>query len=65
MKRYQSRRGNGRFIKNTMENTFGLHVEICPHCRICNPYKVNEPKPEKCHDCGKFLREPEESKDER
>lgn len=55
MKRFQSRGGGGRFRRNTMENTFGLHVPACPHCRRFNPYSVGEKKPENCHACGKPL----------
>jgi hypothetical protein len=55
MRRYQARRGNGRWTRNTCENTFGLHVEVCPHadCRAFNPYGIGEPKPEECHRCGR------------
>jgi transposase-like protein len=58
MKRFQSRRGNGRFQRNTLENTFGLTVQTCPHCRTFNPRSVGEPKRETCHACGKPLDEP-------
>ncbi len=53
-RRFQSRRGNGRFTRNTMENTFGLHVPVCPDpaCRRFNPHSVGTPAPEKCHACG-------------
>jgi len=57
MKRFQARRGNGRFTKNTMENTFGLHCAGCPHadCRRLNPSRVGEPAPTTCHACGRSL----------
>lgn len=53
MKRFQARRGNGRFIRNTMENTFGLHCAVCPYddCRRLNPTPVGEPQPTHCHAC--------------
>jgi len=54
-KRFQARRSNGRFTKNTLENTVGLHCEICPHCRRFNPYGLHEPKPTQCHACGQLL----------
>lgn len=52
MKRIQSRRGNGKFTRNTLENTAGLHCIWCPACRIGNPWPVGGERPEKCHDCG-------------
>ncbi len=55
MRRFQSRRGNGRFTGNTMENTLGLHCEVCEACRSLNPWKVGESMPEKCHNCGEPL----------
>lgn len=59
MKRLQSRRSNGRWQRNTLANTFGLSVEVCPTCRIFNPYAVGQPKPVTCHDCGAALGERE------
>jgi hypothetical protein len=56
MSRIHSRKANGCFRRATLANTFGLSVEVCPSCRICNPHGVNEPKPEKCHSCGADLR---------
>lgn len=55
--RRQARRGNGRFTRNTMENTFGLHCEVCPvdTCRRLNPWTVGQAKPERCHACGSLL----------
>ncbi len=57
-RRFQARRGNGRFAANTMENTFGLHCEVCPYedCRRLNPSPVGEPRLETCHACGRDLR---------
>lgn len=55
MKRYQARRGNGRFTRNTPENTFGLHVAVCPACRRFNPSAVDEPRPTRCHACSAEL----------
>jgi hypothetical protein len=61
MSRLQARRGNGRFTRNTMENTFGLHVDIHEHkadgswCGSFNPWPVGEPRPETCHACGESL----------
>lgn len=54
-KRIHSRRGNGRFQKATLENTFGLTTRICPHCNGLNPHKADEPAPEVCGQCGKSL----------
>jgi hypothetical protein len=51
-KRFQARVGNGRFTRNTPENTMGLHIDVCPACRLLQPYGVGEPKPETCHTCG-------------
>jgi hypothetical protein len=56
-RRFQARRGNGRFTRNTMENTFGLSVDVCPHCRRFNPRPAYEKAAENCHACGKPLRE--------
>lgn len=57
MKRWQARRGNGRFTGNTMENTLGLHCAICPQpdCGALNPSRVGEPRPTVCHRCGRSL----------
>jgi len=56
MKRYQARQRNGRFTRNTLENTFGLQVKVCPECRtLANCWGVNEPEPEICKDCGAEL----------
>lgn len=67
-RRLQDRRGNGRFTRNTTENTFGLHNTICPNpdCRRFNPWPVVEldpatgftrpgTKPTHCHACGAAL----------
>lgn len=55
MKRIQARRSSGRFTRNTMENTFGLHVEVCEHadCRRMNSWSVGAEKPTACHACGR------------
>ncbi len=55
--RFQARRGNGRFTRNTLENTCGLHCLWCPHpdCGRGNPYTLNEAVPTQCHACGKPL----------
>lgn len=65
-RRIQARRSNGRFTPNTPENTFGLHVPICPACGAFNPYPVAErdpasgfplpaTPPTNCHRCGAEL----------
>jgi hypothetical protein len=61
MKRLQARRGNGRFIRNTPENAFGLHMNIHegqkPNgewCGAFNPSKLGEARPEICQ-CGSPL----------
>jgi hypothetical protein len=65
MRRFQARRGNGKFTRNTMENTFGLHCDVCPNqaCRRLSPYRVGEPRPQTCHACGASLIE-EQARDE-
>ena len=55
-RRFQARRGNGRFTRNTMENTFGLSVQVCPHCNRFNPRDAGTPELETCRACGKSLR---------
>lgn len=55
MRRKQSRLGNGRFTRNTLENCFGLHCIWCPSCGIGNPYGVTEVKPKNCHNCNAEL----------
>jgi len=60
-RRFQARRGNGRFTRNTVENTFGLHVHIHEWkadgswCGAFNTCPVGEPKPNTCHACGEPL----------
>lgn len=34
MSRWQARGRRGRFTRNTMENTFGLHVETCRNLEV-------------------------------
>ena len=56
MKRLQARKRNGRFTRNTLENTFGLSVEPCRHCRsLANVHGINEPAPVVCVSCGENL----------
>jgi predicted nucleic acid-binding Zn ribbon protein len=55
-RRLYSRQSNGRFRRATLENTFGLTVDVCPKCRILNPRKVGEAPAENCHSCGAVLR---------
>lgn len=52
MSRLQARRGNGRWQRNTLENTFGLHAGICPTCNSFNPHGVTEQAPDICVHCG-------------
>ncbi len=51
-KRIQSRHGNGRFRRATLENTFGFSALVCAACRRFNTFKVGEARPENCHACG-------------
>lgn len=59
--RMQARRGNGRWTRNTMENTLGLHCAIHGRkangewCGALNPSRVGEPRPTMCHSCGEHL----------
>lgn len=53
MKRYQARKSSGRFTRNTPENTFGLHVDVCPGrdgkwCGRLLPVNVGEKRREFC-----------------
>lgn len=65
MKRWQARRCNGRFTRNTFENTFGLHAGVHERkangewCGAFNPSPVGEPRPTYCHACGESLETPE------
>jgi len=58
MRRIQARRGNGRFTRNTPENTLGLHMGIHERkpdgswCGAFNPSPVGAPRPTHCHACG-------------
>jgi len=54
-KRLRLRSRNGRFVKATVENTFGFTALVCPHCRGFNTVGRGEPIPEHCQheDCGK------------
>jgi hypothetical protein len=55
VKRHQSRRGNGRFQRNTLENTFGLRALVCVTCRSFNTHGLGEARPTTCHACAKPL----------
>ena len=54
-RRFQARRGNGRFTRNTPENTLGLSIEVCPFCRALNPRPAGTPRADNCHACGRSL----------
>ena len=54
--RRYSRQPNGRFRRATLENTFGLTVDVCPACRRMNSRSVGEAPAENCHACGAALR---------
>lgn len=56
MKRYQARRVNLPFARNTLENTCGLHGNWCHACGGFSPSKVGEPRPTHCQHCGSALR---------
>jgi len=61
MTRFQARRGNGRFLRNTPENTLGLHFGVHERktngewCGAFNPSAVGAPRPLTCHACGESL----------
>lgn len=55
MKRFQARHGNGRWTRNTFENSLGLNPGICPSCNRFNPTPVGEMRPETCTHCGNLL----------
>lgn len=55
MKRRQARRRNGRFTRNTPENTLCLHIDVCSECRALIPYDLGEARPTCCHRCGADL----------
>lgn len=50
-KRLQARRG-AHWTRNTPENTLGLSIPVCPHCRTLNPVPAGE-LPRHCQACGK------------
>lgn len=54
-KRKQARNKGGRFVRNTPENTLGLHIVICKKCGGLNPYPVYEEAPERCGHCDETL----------
>jgi hypothetical protein len=66
MKRIQARRGNGRFTRNTMENTVGLHCAVHERkldgtwCGALNPWPVGGVPPTVCAQCGEPLPHEEE-----
>jgi hypothetical protein len=66
MKRIQARRASGRFTRNTMENTFGLHVVVHEHkadgtwCGGLNPWPVGGDRPVVCRHCDEPLPPEEE-----
>lgn len=51
-RRFQARRANGRFQRNTMASVFGMKVWVCAECRGCNPKNLGQPAPSKCAQCG-------------
>jgi len=55
-RRLYSRQSNGRFRRATLENTFGLSVDVCPSCRRLNSRNAGEPPAQTCHACGTVLR---------
>lgn len=55
MKRRQTRHGDGRFKRNTLESVCGIKAPVCVECRTFNPHPVGTPRPEKCHACGAKL----------
>lgn len=63
MKRFQARRGNGRFQRNTPENTLGLSVHVHERkmdgswCGGLNPTEAGGPAPKTCGHCGEPLRQ--------
>jgi len=54
-RRIQARRGNGRFTRNTPENTFGLHLSMCGYCGQIHPWSLGCKEPESCKSCGRSL----------
>lgn len=70
MKRLQARRANGRFIRNTAENTLGLHFNVHERkadgswCGALNPSRVGEPRPECCSQCAEPITEADPIRDE-
>ena len=62
MKRFQARRGSGRFTRNTLENTFGFSAPICAECNGFNTVDRGQPMPTTCRQCGKPFRERDDSR---
>lgn len=56
-KRQRARRGDGRFVRSTLANTFGLKALVCAKCRTFNTVPLGEARPETCHACGESLRD--------
>jgi hypothetical protein len=60
VKRFQARRGNGRFRRNRPED-LGLHFTVHDRkadgtwCGALNPSPVGEPRPTTCAHCGEPL----------
>lgn len=53
-KRFQARGRGGRFKRNTMENTFGISVDVCPKCGQMHTRERGEPRAEFCKSCGHY-----------
>lgn len=56
-RRIQNRTYGGRFTQNTVENTFGLHLQVCPwsDCGQFNPRDIGEPAKISCKRCTRPL----------
>jgi hypothetical protein len=39
-------------MRNTPENTLGIHIDVCPACLVLVPYGLDEAPPDACHGCG-------------
>lgn len=48
----RKRRGNGRFERATVANTFGLKVVACASCRGFNTHVIGTSRPATCKHCG-------------
>ena len=62
MSYYRARDPIGRYVRATLQNTFGLGIIWCPRpcCGLGNPWQMGrEPTPQSCHACGEvFLQQP-------